>query len=189
MVAPAQHCAMKHAIGPRKEMGVRTVFNVLGPLTNPAGAPNQVLGVFKRELVRPIAEVLQRLGSHHVMVVHAADGLDEITVSGTTYVAELVDGEIREYQLEPQQFGLDTSSLDCLVVADSEASLALIRQALAGEPGAAADIIKLNAGAAIYVSGLASSLAEGVNHAAQLLQSGAALAKLDQLVTYTRSLA
>ncbi|MCW8885373.1 MAG: anthranilate phosphoribosyltransferase, partial [Motiliproteus sp.] len=189
MFAPAHHSAMKHAIGPRKEMGVRTVFNVLGPLTNPAGAPNQVLGVFKRELVRPIAEVLQRLGSHHVMVVHAADGLDEITVSGATYVAELVDGEIREYQLEPQQFGLDVSPLDGLVVADSEASLVLIRQALAGEPGAAADIIKLNAGAAIYVSGLADSLADGVQQAAQLLQSGEALAKLDQLVTYTQSLA
>ncbi len=188
MFAPAHHSAMKHAIGPRREMGVRTVFNVLGPLTNPAGAPNQVLGVFSREWVRPLAEVLQRLGSRHVMVVHADDGLDEITISGTTRVAELVDGEIREYQLDPARFGISPASLDGLVVADAHASLALIRSALGGQPGPAADIIKLNAGAAIYVSGLADTLEAGISRAAELLASGAALVKLNDLADYSQSL-
>ncbi len=189
MFAPAHHSAMKHAIGPRREMAVRTVFNLLGPLTNPAGAPNQVLGVFSLHWVRPLAEVLKRLGSNHVMVVHAEDGLDEISVSGNTHVAELVDGEIREYQINPSQFGLKTSSLEGLVVADAHASLALIRSALGGQPSPASDIIKLNAGAAIYVSGLVNSLEAGVERAADLLACGAPLAKLDDLVTYSQSLA
>lgn len=189
MFAPAHHSAMKYAIGPRREMAVRTVFNLLGPLTNPAGAPNQVLGVFSLQWVRPLAEVLKRLGSNHVMVVHAEDGLDEISVSGNTHVAELVDGEIREYQINPSQFGLKVSSLEGLVVADSHASLALIRSALGGQPSPAADIIKLNAGAAIYVSGLVNSLEAGVERAADLLACGAPLAKLDDLVTYSQSLA
>jgi len=188
MFAPAHHSAMKHAIGPRREMGVRTVFNLLGPLTNPAGAPNQVLGVFSREWVRPLAEVLKRLGSNHVMVVHAADGLDEITVSTDTLVAELIDGEIREYQVSPQQFGIDTHTLDGLIVKDAHASLALIRSALGGQPSPAADIIKLNAGAAIYVAGLADSLEAGVARAAELLASGAPLVKLDDLAHYSQSL-
>ena len=187
MFAPAHHSAMKHAIGPRREMGVRTVFNLLGPLTNPAGVPNQVLGVFSREWVRPLAEVLKRLGSHHVMVVHAEDGLDEITISGDTFVAELVDGEIREYQINPTQFGMHTTALDGMMVKDAHASLALIRSALGGQHSPAADIIKLNAGAAIYVAGLADTLEAGITKAGELLECGAPLVKLDDLAHYSQS--
>ncbi len=189
MFAPAHHSAMKHAIGPRREMAVRTVFNLLGPLTNPAGAPNQVLGVFGRQWLRPLAEVLQRLGSHHVMVVHAEDGLDEISIAGTTHVAELNNGQIREYDISPEQFGLQRSPLDGLVVSDAAASLTLIRAALGGEPGPAADIIKLNAGAAIYVSGLSGNLDAGIARAGDILVSGVALDKLDELVRFSQSLA
>ncbi len=189
MFAPAHHSAMKHAIGPRREMAVRTVFNLLGPLTNPAGAPNQVLGVFGRQWLRPLAEVLQRLGSQHVMVVHAEDGLDEISIAGTTHVAELNNGQIREYDISPEQFGLQRSPLDGLVVSDAAASLTLIRAALGGEPGPAADIIKLNAGAAIYVSGLSGNLDAGIARAGDILVSGVALDKLDELVRFSQSLA
>ncbi len=189
MFAPAHHSAMKHAIGPRREMAVRTVFNLLGPLTNPAGAPNQVLGVFGRQWLRPLAEVLQRLGSHHVMVVHAEDGLDEISIAGTTHVAELNNGQISEYDISPEQFGLQRSPLDGLVVSDAAASLTLIRAALGGEPGPAADIIKLNAGAAIYVSGLSGNLDAGIARAGDILVSGVALDKLDELVRFSQSLA
>ena len=189
MFAPAHHSAMKHAIGPRREMAVRTVFNVLGPLTNPAGAPNQVLGVFSRDWVRPLAEVLKRLGSRHVMVVHAEDGLDEISIAGATLVAELKNGEISEYTLTPEQLGLNSAPLDSLVVDNAKQSLGLIRQVFAGEAGAAADIIKLNAGAAIYVAGLADSLQAGVERAAQILIEGSAQAKLDALVELSNSLA
>lgn len=189
MFAPAHHSAMKHAIGPRREMAVRTVFNVLGPLTNPAAAPNQVLGVFSRDWVRPLAEVLQRLGSRHVMVVHAEDGLDEISIASPTYVAELKEGAISEYTLTPEQLGLKRSPLDSLVVDDAAQSLQLIRGLLAGEPGPAADIIKLNAGAAIYVAGLAESLQAGVERAAEIISSGAALHKLDALANVSNTLA
>tara|TARA_R110002095_G_scaffold203901_3_gene186268 strand:+ start:21 stop:572 length:552 start_codon:yes stop_codon:yes gene_type:complete len=180
---------MKHAIGPRREMAVRTIFNVLGPLTNPAGAPNQLLGVFSREWVRPLAEVLQRLGSRHVMVVHAEDGLDEISIASPTSVAELKDGQISEYTLTPEQLGLKRATLDSLVVENAEQSLALIRSALAGETSPAADIIKLNAGAAIYVAGLVESLQAGVDCASQILESGAAQHKLEALVNISHSLA
>ncbi len=186
--APAHHGAMKYAIGPRREMGVRTVFNVLGPLTNPAGAPNQVLGVFSRELVRPLAEVLQRLGSQHVLVVYAADGLDEISIAAPTYVAELKDDRIEEYTLTPEQFGLARQALDTLVVADAASSLALVRSVLAGQQGPAADIVQLNAGAAIYAAGLASSLETGVARAGELLASGVALKKLEALVALSQRL-
>ncbi len=189
MFAPAHHSAMKHAIGPRREMAVRTVFNVLGPLTNPAGAPNQVLGVFSRDWVRPLAEVLQRLGSRHVMVVHAEDGLDEISIASPTHVAELKDGDISEYTLTPEQLGLSTSSLDSLVVEDAAQSLQLIRAVLAGQASPAADIIKLNAGAAIYVAGLVDSLQAGVDRAAEILSSGAALHKLEALANVSNTLA
>ncbi|MEH6471618.1 MAG: anthranilate phosphoribosyltransferase [Halopseudomonas sp.] len=188
MFAPAHHSAMKHAIGPRREMAVRTVFNVLGPLTNPAGAPNQVLGVFSREWLRPLAEVLQRLGSRHVMVVHAEDGLDEISIASPTYVAELKDGQISEYTLTPEELGLSMASLDSLVVDNAEQSLQLIRSVLAGEASPAADIIKLNAGAAIYVAGLAESLQTGVARAAEILDSGAALHKLEALANVSNTL-
>ncbi len=189
MFAPAHHSAMKHAIGPRREMAVRTIFNVLGPLTNPAGAPNQVLGVFSRSWLRPLAEVLQRLGSHHVMVVHAEDGLDEISIASPTYVAELKDGQISEYTLTPEQLGLNSTPLDSLVVDNAEQSLQLIRAVLAGDGGPAADIIKLNAGAAIYVAGLAGSLQAGVDRAAQILNSGEALHKLEALANVSNTLA
>ncbi|MEH6824971.1 MAG: anthranilate phosphoribosyltransferase [Motiliproteus sp.] len=189
MFAPAHHSAMKHAIGPRREMGVRTVFNVLGPLTNPAGAPNQVLGVFSREWLRPLAEVLQHLGSRHVMLVHAEDGLDEISIASPTYVAELKDGLISEYQLTPEQLGLKRAVLDSLVVDNAAQSLQLIRSVLAGEQSPAADIIILNAGAAIYVAGLVDSLQAGVERAAQILKSGAALHKLEALANVSNTLA
>ncbi len=188
MFAPAHHGAMKHAIGPRREMGVRTVFNVLGPLTNPAGAPNQVLGVFSRELVRPLAEVLQRLGSRHVLVVHAADGLDEISIAAPTYVAELKDGRIEEYTLTPEQFGLTRQGLETLVVSDAASSLALVRNVLAGNKGPAADIVQLNAGAAIYAAGLTASLEAGVVQAGAVLASGAALDKLEALAALSQRL-
>jgi anthranilate phosphoribosyltransferase len=182
MFAPLHHSAMKHAIGPRKEMAARTVFNVLGPLTNPAGAPNQVLGVFGKEWVEPLAQVLKRLGSRHVLVVHAEDGLDEISIAGPTHIAELKDGDVRTYTVEPGQFGLKRGSLAELKVGDAAASLAMIRSVFDNQPGAPRDIVTLNAGAAIYVSGIAGSLAAGVERAAQALADGSAKAKLGQLI-------
>lgn len=186
MFAVKHHGAMKHAIGPRKELGARTIFNLLGPLTNPATAPNQVLGVFSKQWVRPMAEVLKRLGSEHVMVVHAEDGLDEISVSGTTFVAELKDGEITEYTVSPNDFGIETSALDTLVVDSADASLALIKSIFAGDVGPASDIVALNAGAALYVAGLAMSLKEGVATAQDIIASGQAKEKLSEFVEFTQ---
>lgn len=182
MFAPAHHGAMKHAIGPRREMGVRTIFNVLGPLTNPAAAPNQVLGVFDRHLLEPMAQVLQRLGSRHVMVVHASDGLDEISIADKTDVAELKDGKIDVYTLTPEELGCSRSRLDSLKVPDAAASLNLIRRVLDGEKGPALDIIALNAGAAVYVSGLAGSLQAGIEKARKAIADGSAKATLAKLV-------
>ncbi len=181
LFAPAHHGAMKHAIGPRKELGVRTLFNVLGPLTNPAGAPNQVLGVYSAAWVRPLAEALKGLGSEHVLVVHAEDGLDEISIGAPTRVAELLDGEIREYTLRPEDFGLQTAPLDAVRVTSVEASAALLRGVLKGQAGPARDIVLLNAGAAIYVGGGAESLAGGVRRAAEAIDSGAARERLERL--------
>jgi len=189
MFAPAHHSAMKHAIGPRKEMGVRTIFNVLGPLTNPALVKNQVLGVFSRDLVRPMAEVLQRLGSEHVLVVHSADGLDEISIAEKSYVAELKDGEIREYTVSPEEFGIERTSLEALTAADAEASLAVIKQAFKTGDGPAADIIALNAGAALYASNIADTLKEGVLMAQDAIGSGLAREKMSELASHTRCLA
>ena len=183
MFAPAHHGAMKHAIGPRKEMAVRTIFNVLGPLTNPAGAPNQVIGVFDGELVEPMAKVLQQLGSRHVMVVHAEDGMDEISISAPTKVAELKDGEVTTYTITPADFGVETASADSLKVDSAEASLARIREVFADTPGPARDIVCLNAGAAIYVSGLADSHQAGVEAARAALANGKAAEVLQNLVT------
>ncbi|VUD40364.1 Anthranilate phosphoribosyltransferase [Thalassocella blandensis] len=187
MFAPAHHGAMKYAIGPRKELGIRTIFNMLGPMTNPAGVKRQVLGVFTQALCRPMAEVLQRLGSEHVMVVHAADGLDEFSIASPTYVAELRDGEIKEYEVNAEHFGLAHSNLDGLIVSSAEASLALIRAAFTNreEGKKAADVISLNAGAAIYVAGLASNLADGIKMAEDALASGLANEKLKELVEFT----
>ena len=182
MFAPAHHGAMKHAIGPRKEMAVRTIFNVLGPLTNPAGAPNQVIGVFDGELVEPMARVLQQLGSRHVMVVHGEDGMDEISVSAPTKVAELKDGEVTTYTIEPADFGIETAPADSLRVDSAESSLARIREVFADNPGPAHDIVCLNAGAAIYVSGLADSLQAGIEAARATIASGKAAEALQNLV-------
>lgn len=187
MFAPAHHGAMKHAIGPRKEMAVRTIFNVLGPLTNPAGAPNQVIGVFDGELVEPLANVLQQLGSRHVMVVHAEDGMDEISVSAPTRVAELKNGAVTSYTISAADFGMDNASNDDLKVASAQESLAVIRSVLADDAGPARDIVCLNAGAAIYVSGLADSLQRGIDAAAQSISSGKAAEVLHNLVAKTNN--
>jgi len=189
MFAPLHHGAMKHAIGPRREMGVRTIFNVLGPLTNPARAPNQVIGVFDDALVEPIARVMQRLGSRHVLVVHAGDGMDEISVCAPTRFAELSDGQVRCGTLEPGQFGMALAAPDALVARDAAHSLAIIEGAFAGTPGPAADIIALNAGAAIYVAGLAPDIGAGVARAREVLASGKAAACLRALVEFSRSIA
>jgi len=182
MFAPAHHSAMKYAIGPRRELAVRTIFNVLGPLTNPAGAPSQVMGVYHKDLVEPIAYALKNLGSSHVMVVHSNDGLDEISIADSTYVAELKHGTIETYSISPSDFNMQQATLDSICVDNADASLKLIQEALDGQEGPAKDIIALNAGAAIYVSGLANSLKDGVKKAQEVLSSGAAHQKLDDLV-------
>jgi len=182
MFAPAHHSAMKYAIGPRRELAVRTIFNVLGPLTNPAGAPSQVMGVYHKDLVEPIAYALKNLGSSHVMVVHSNDGLDEISIADSTYVAELKHGTVETYSISPLDFNMQQANLDSICVDDADASLKLIQEALDGQKGPAKDIIALNAGAAIYVSGLANSLKDGVKKAQEVLSSGAAHQKLDDLV-------
>jgi anthranilate phosphoribosyltransferase len=182
MFAPAHHSAMKHAIGPRKELAVRTIFNVLGPLTNPAKAPTQVMGVYSHELVEPIANVLKSLGSTHVMVVHSNDGLDEISIADDTFVAELKDGRITTYHINPADFGLPLGDLIDIKADDAESSLVLIQQALDGKDGAAKNIIALNAGAAIYVSGLSDTLQAGIDKAITILNKGSAHQKLDDFV-------
>ena len=182
MFAPAHHGAMKHAIGARKEMAVRTIFNVLGPLTNPAGAPNQVIGVFDGDLIEPMASVLKQLGSNHVMVMHAEDGMDEISISAPTRVAELRHGEITSYMVSPADFGMDFAALDEIRVDSAEQSLAMIRGVLADNPGPARNIVCLNAGAAIYVAGCADSLAAGVEAASAAISSGKAAEVLQNLV-------
>ncbi len=186
LFAPAHHSAMKHAVGPRREMGVRTLFNVLGPLTNPADAPNQLLGVFDRAWLRPLAEVLQQLGSERVLVVHAEDGLDEISIAAPTAVAELDGGAIREYTIAPEDFGLTTRPLDDVRVDSAAASLELIRGVYAGAAGPAADLVTLNAGAAIYAAGLADDIAAGVEQAQAVLSSGAAARTLEAYVAFSQ---
>lgn len=190
MFAPAHHGAMKHTVNVRRELGLRTIFNVLGPLTNPAGAKRQVLGVFHVKLCRVMAEVLAKLGSEHVLVVHAEDGLDEISLAAPTFVAELKDGSITEYQIAPETFDIARSDLDGLRVSSAEQSLALIRDALGRRDTVggkkAADIIALNAGAALYVSGVATTLSEGVALAEDTIATGLAGEKLKQLVEFSR---
>ncbi|PID42862.1 MAG: anthranilate phosphoribosyltransferase [Proteobacteria bacterium] len=192
MFAPAHHGAMKHAIGPRKEMGIRTIFNMLGPMTNPAGVKKQVIGVFNEALCRPMAEVLKRLGSEHVLIVHAADGLDEISLANLTHVAELKDGEITEYTITPEDLGLQSNSLIGLTVESAEQSLDLIRRALgkdnANDARKARDMIALNAGAAIYAADIAPTLKEGVAMAQDAIGSGLALAKIQELASFTSCL-
>ena len=186
MFAPGHHSAMKHAIGPRREMGVRTVFNVLGPLTNPAGVPNLLLGVFTDELLEPLAEVLRRLGARHVMVVHSRDGLDEISIGDKTEVAELKDGQVHRFSIQPEDFGVNRNSLDAIKVEGPEDSVKTIIGVLDNQPGAARDIVVLNAGAAIYVAGLAGSLKDGMARADAAIASGEARNRLDRLVVLTQ---
>ena len=188
MFAPAHHSAMKHAAPVRKELGVRTIFNILGPLTNPAGAKNQVMGVFHPDLVGIQVRVLQRLGSKHVMVVYGLDGLDEISVSGETLVGELKNGEINEYRLHPSEFGLELYDRRAIEVHTVEDSKEMIVAVLGNQPGPARSIAALNAGAAIYVSGVAPSLKAGVERALKAIQSGDARRKLDELVAFTKGL-
>ncbi|MGB1191640.1 MAG: anthranilate phosphoribosyltransferase [Pseudomonadales bacterium] len=195
MFAQNHHGAMRHAIGPRKELGTRTLFNVLGPITNPAGVKNQLLGVYSRDLVRPIADVLNALGSHHVMVVHSADGLDEISIAAETYVAELKNGVVTEYTISPEQVGMNVSAIDSLSVADAAESLQLIKHVLGKTNGdfsareqAAADIIAINAGAAIYVAGCAADWQQGVVIAQDMIASGLALEKMKELADFTAAL-
>lgn len=188
MFAPGHHSAMKHAIGPRKEMGVRTVFNVLGPLTNPAGVPNLLLGVFSDELLEPMAEVLQRLGARHVVVVNSRDGLDEISIGDKTEIAELKDGAIRRFSIQPEDFGVTRQSIEAIRVADAQESLAMMRSVLEDHAGPARDIVQLNAGSAIYVAGLADSLAAGIERADEVISSGEALKRLERLVVLTQGM-
>ena len=182
MFAPNHHSAMKHAAPVRRELGVRTLFNLLGPLTNPAGAQNQLLGVFHQSLTAKLAQVLGELGSRHVLVVHGADGMDEISISEGTYIAELKDGKVREYTVHPGDFGLPSAPVNMLRVANIGEAREKLLGVLNNEVGAARDIVQLNAGAAIYVAGLAATLKEGIAKADQVIASGAAKNKLQQLI-------
>ena len=186
LYAPAHHSATRYAAAPRKELGTRTLFNLLGPLTNPAEAPNQLLGVFAQRWVEPLAKVLRMLGSEHVLVVHSYDGLDEISIAGPTWVSELQHGQIRSYTVRPGDYGIAPQSLGGLHVQSAQESLACIRQALAGQPGAAFDMVALNAAAGIYAAGLSSTLAEGVEQARQVMRNGEAEQRLKRLVEVTQ---
>ncbi len=189
MFAPLHHSAMKHAIGPRKEMAIRTMFNLLGPLTNPAGAPNQLLGVFDKHWLEPLASVLKNLASEHVMVVHSADGMDEISMADETFVCELKGGQLTQYSITPEQFGMTRSKIEDIMVNSAEESLAMVQDVLADKPGAARDIVTLNSGAAIYCAGLSDTLEQGIDKARQSISSGAAKEKLNKLASYTQSFA
>jgi len=186
MFAPTHHGATRHAVGPRREIGVRTLFNLLGPLTNPAGARWQLVGVFNKAWVHPLAEAFANLGSVHTLVVCSDDGLDEISIAADTHVSELRDGRIEDYVITPEQFGIERQPLDALVVGDAEESFQMIRSVLGGEPGSAGDMVALNAGATIYAADLADSLENGIERAREILKSKAGHAKLEELVTYTQ---
>ena len=181
MFAPNHHSAMKHAAPVRKELGIRTIFNLLGPLTNPAAARRQVMGVFDRALTGKLAQVLQKLGSEHVLVVHGADGMDEISLTGDTYVAELKSGKVTEYTVNPTQFSLPIHQLKDIQIQNAAESKAMIMDVLNGKKGAPRDIVLLNAGAAIYVAGITATLAAGIEKAAQMIDDGVALSKLEAL--------
>jgi len=187
MFAPTHHSATRHAVGPRREIGVRSIFNVLGPLTNPAGARRQLVGVYDQRWVRPLAEVFQNLGSEHTLVIHSADGLDEISLADETFAAELKNGEINEFTISPDQFGIEQQDLQPLKVDSAEASLALIKSALGGTAGAGFDMVSLNAGATIYVAGLSDSLQRGVDTARDVLSSAKALDKMKQLANFSQT--
>lgn len=187
MFAPMHHTAMRYGIGPRKQIGIRTIFNLLGPLTNPAGARFQLVGVFSQQLVRSIAEAFAKLGSEHALVVCSDDGLDEISIAAPTRVAEYIQGSFKEYEIQPEQFGFQQSPLEGLTVNNAMDSLQKVRSVLAGEKGPAYDIVALNAGATIYAGDAADSLSEGIDRARDILDSGQGNAKLDQLVDYSNS--
>jgi anthranilate phosphoribosyltransferase len=188
MFAPNHHSAMKHAAPVRKELGVRTIFNILGPLTNPAGAPNQLLGVFHPDLVGIQVRVLQQLGSKHVLVVHGKDGMDEISLGAATLVGELKDGEVREYEIHPEDFGLAMVSNRGLKVADATESKEMVLEALSGKAGTPREIVILNAGAALYAADVVGTIAEGIERARAAIMSGAARRKLDEFVALTQKL-
>ena len=188
MFAPNFHSAMKYAAPVRRDLGVRTLFNILGPLTNPAGAKNQVLGVFHPDLVGILTRVLQRLGSHHVMVVHGRNGqggLDEITIAGETQIGELRHGEVTEYTIKPEDFGMKTAAIETIQAQDSTQSREILISVLDNQPGPALDVVLLNAAAAIYVAGMAASLEQGLKKARTAVESGAAKAKLRELVEFS----
>ena len=187
MFAPSHHPAMKHAAPVRKELGVRTIFNILGPLTNPAGAQRQLMGVFHPDLVGIQTRVLQRLGAKHVMVVYGRDGLDEISISGETMVGELVGGEIREYELHPSQFGLELYDRRAIQVNTVDESRQMILAVMENQPGPALNIVALNAGAALYVAGVAASMAEGIDKARAAIAKGDARRKLDEFLAFTKT--
>jgi anthranilate phosphoribosyltransferase len=186
LFAPKHHGAMKHTIKVRKEMGVRTLFNLLGPLSNPADAPNQLIGVFAHEWVEPLAQVLKKLGSRHVLVVHADDGLDEISIASATTIAELKDGTVSTYTITPEQFGFKRANLIDLAVDGAASSLIMVKSALDNKEGAARDIVQFNAGAAIYAANITDTLAAGIEKAGQLIANGAARAKFDALIAYSK---
>ncbi len=188
MFAPAHHSAMKYAIGPRKELGIKTIFNLLGPLTNPAGALNQVLGVFDSKWIRPLAEVLKGLGSENVLVLHSEDGLDEISSASSTSIAELRGGEINEYSISPEDFGLKILPIENLKVSSPQESLQIAKEALRGENQAATQMVAMTSGAALYVAGVAGSLKEGIDMSLHNISEGRGLKKLDELVEYSQSL-
>ena len=186
MFAPTHHGATRHAVGPRREIGVRTLFNLLGPLTNPADAKYQLVGVFDRRWVHPITEVFKVLGSIHTIVVHSDDGLDEISIAAPTSASELRDGEIVDYVIKPEDFGIERQALDTIRVASAKASLEMIRNALAGAQGPAYDMVAINAGATIYAADRTGSLALGVKEARRVLDSGEALKKLKEMAKFTQ---
>ena len=192
MFAPMHHSAMRHAIGPRKELGMRTIFNILGPMTNPAGVKRMLIGVYERALCRPVAEVLSRLGAEHVMVVHSDDGLEEISLAAPSHVAEAKSGQIREFEFRPEDAGINRSGLEGLEVTGVADSLNLIRAALSGAAGERAErarqVVALNAGAALYVAGLQESIRDGVQQSLSLLESGAPWWKIEALAAFTASL-
>ena len=185
LFAAKHHSAVRHTVAARKAMGVRTLFNLIGPLSNPANAPHQLIGVFDKQWLVPVAEVLKRLGSRHVLVVHAQDGLDEISIAAPTDVAELQQGEVKTYSVTPEQFGLQRASLSSLAITNAQSSLEIIRQVLHNQPGPARDIVVLNAGAAIYAADLVGTLEQGMQRALQVLADGSALAKFEALIAYS----
>jgi anthranilate phosphoribosyltransferase len=189
MFAPSHHSAMKHAGPVRRELGVRTIFNILGPLTNPAGAPNQLIGVFHQDLVGIHVRVLQQLGAQHVLVVYGKDGMDEVSLGAATMVGELKDGQIREYEIHPEDFGLSMKSNRGLKVTDALESKEMVLEALRDVDGTPREIVVLNAGTALYAANVAGSIGEGIERARAAIASGAAMTKLEQFVATTRKLA